>query len=45
MKHPEDIYRVPSIVLSIVGAYELLRGFIPTFLQPFIHSFIHAFIY
>ena len=32
MKHLEDIYRVPSIVLSIVGAYDLLRGFMHTFL-------------
>ncbi len=32
MRHPEDIYRVPSIVLSIVGAYDLLRGFMHTFL-------------
>jgi len=32
MKYPKDIYRVPSIVLSIVGAYDLLRGFMHTFL-------------
>jgi hypothetical protein len=32
VKHSNDIYRVPSIVLSIVGAYDLLRGFMHTFL-------------
>lgn len=32
MKHADDIYRVPSLVLSIIGTYDLLRGFMHTFL-------------
>jgi hypothetical protein len=32
MKSPEDIYRVPAAVLFLLGAYDLLRGFMHTFL-------------
>ena len=32
MKNADDIYRIPSVVLFLIGAYDLLRGFMHTFL-------------
>ena len=32
MKLADDIYRVPAAVLLLIGAYDLLRGFMHTFL-------------
>lgn len=32
MRLADDIYRVPAAVLFLVGAYDLLRGFMHTFL-------------
>lgn len=32
MKPADDIYRVPAAVLFLIGAYDLLRGFMHTFL-------------
>ena len=32
MKLADDIYRVPAAVLFLLGAYDLLRGFMHTFL-------------
>jgi hypothetical protein len=32
MKGADDIYRVPAIVLFCIGAYDLVRGFMHTFL-------------
>ncbi len=32
MKNADDIYRVPAAVLFLLGAYDLVRGFMHTFL-------------
>jgi hypothetical protein len=32
MRSADDIYRIPVLVLFLIGAYDLLRGFMHTFL-------------